>query len=383
MSLELSTIKNIVEAALMAAGQPLSLDKLHSLFVEQEDIEKAQIKDALQQLEQELESRGVELVEVGSGYRIQARQDYANWLVKLWEEKPPRYSRALLETMVLIAYRQPITRGEIEDVRGVSVSSHIIKTLQERDWVRVVGHRDVPGRPALYATTKGFLDYFNLKSLDELPTLSEIRDLDSINAQLGLAEGDIAQTEGETGQDLVAQGESAEATAESTASETDVAAVETGEGLLSDQSTPETADDEVQAESALANNDALDAVDAALLATQGVLEKVENAVFRKHEAVEEEPADPDDETTVAQDSADFGDTVKSLEAEADDMAEPEPSEDDSEQMSDNPGDMTANVEPDAIATNESESLEQDQVDTQPDQDDDERFSQRRFESVEQ
>lgn len=188
MSLSPEQIKNIVEAALMAAGQPLSIDRLLTLFLDQQQPSRDDIKSALKLLEEECENRGVELKQVSSGYRYQARQDYAEWVSRLWEEKPPRYSRALLETLSLIAYRQPITRGEIEDVRGVSVSSNIIKTLLERDWVKVVGHRDVPGKPAMYATTRQFLDYFNLKSLSELPTLAEIRDIDSINAELDLVE---------------------------------------------------------------------------------------------------------------------------------------------------------------------------------------------------
>lgn len=188
MSLSPDQIKNIVEAALMAAGQPLSIDRLLSLFVDEQQPSRDDIKNALNILEEECATRGVELKQVSSGYRYQARQDYAEWVGRLWEERPPRYSRALLETLSLIAYRQPITRGDIEDVRGVTVSSNIIKTLLERDWVKVVGYRDVPGRPAMYATTKQFLDYFNLKSLSELPTLAEIRDIDSINAELDLVE---------------------------------------------------------------------------------------------------------------------------------------------------------------------------------------------------
>jgi len=188
MSLSPEKIKNIVEAALLAAGQPLSIDRLLTLFLDEYQPSRDELRAALASLAEDCAGRGIELVEVGSGFRYQARQDYAQWVARLWEEKPPRYSRALLETLSLIAYRQPITRGEIEDIRGVSVSSHIMKTLQEREWVKVVGHRDVPGKPAMYATTRQFLDYFGLKSLGDLPTLAEIRDIDSINAELDLPE---------------------------------------------------------------------------------------------------------------------------------------------------------------------------------------------------
>ena len=179
-------IKHILEAVLLAAGRPLSLDQMQALFAEGEVPDKAALREAIQALRADYEGRGLDVKEVASGFRIQIRQSMAPWISRLWEEKPPRYSRALLETLALIAYRQPITRGEIEDIRGVSVSSNIIKTLLEREWVRVVGHRDVPGKPAMYGTTREFLDYFNLKSLDELPTLAELRDIDSINAELDL-----------------------------------------------------------------------------------------------------------------------------------------------------------------------------------------------------
>ena len=184
MSMNQEKIVRIIEASLLAAGSSLSKDKIMELFAEDEKIKPEQIKNALEQLQQEAEGRGIELVEVASGYRYQARQEYAEWIARLWEERPARYSRALLETLSLIAYRQPTTRSDIEQVRGVSVSSSIIKTLLEREWIRVVGHRDVPGKPALYATTKSFLDYFNLKSLDELPSLSELKDLDNLNPEL-------------------------------------------------------------------------------------------------------------------------------------------------------------------------------------------------------
>lgn len=192
MSLEKTLLRQIIEGALLAAGQPLSLDKLLSLFGTEETApdearpSKEELQSALEEIQADCHGRGFELVEVGSGWRFQVRKQTAHWVNRLWDEKPQKYSRALLETLALIAYRQPITRGDIEEIRGVAVSSHIMKTLTEREWVKVVGHRDVPGRPSLYATTRGFLDYFNLKSLDELPTLSEIQDLDSINNELDL-----------------------------------------------------------------------------------------------------------------------------------------------------------------------------------------------------
>ncbi len=197
------SVKNIVEGAIHAAGKAVSIDKLLSLFPEDEVIEKAVLRQAIEQLMQDYQNRGVELVEVSSGFRFQVAQSIAPWVSRLWEEKPQKYSRALLETLALVAYRQPITRGEIEDIRGVSVSSQIIRTLVEREWIRVIGHRDVPGKPAMYATTRQFLDYFGLKKLDELPSLSEIRDLDVINAELDfgteeLQNGETAPTEGES-----------------------------------------------------------------------------------------------------------------------------------------------------------------------------------------
>lgn len=178
----------------MAAGGALKLEQIMDLFEGDDDApEQEQVLQAIHGLMEDCAERGVELKEVSSGFRFQARQEFSQWVQRLWEEKPQRYSRALLETLSLIAYRQPITRAEIEEVRGVSVSSTIIKTLQEREWVRVVGHRDVPGKPAMYATTRDFLDYFNLKSLDELPTLSEIRDIDNINAELAFDEAGMAE----------------------------------------------------------------------------------------------------------------------------------------------------------------------------------------------
>jgi segregation and condensation protein B len=179
-------LKNIVESALLAAGSPMSIEQLLNLFPENEAPERQVVRDALAALEAEYGERGIQLREVASGWRIQVREEMSPWLTRLWQDRPARYSRALLETLALIAYRQPITRGEIEDIRGVSVSSNIMRTLMERGWVRVVGHRDVPGRPGMYATTREFLDYFGLKRLEDLPPLAEIRDLDSINVELDL-----------------------------------------------------------------------------------------------------------------------------------------------------------------------------------------------------
>lgn len=174
------SLKLIVEAALIAAGEPLSPDQILALFNEDERPERALIQAAIRELETDYQSRGIEIIEVAGGFRVQVRASVAPWVARLWDEKAPRYSRALLETLALIAYRQPITRGEIEDIRGVAVSTSIIRTLTEREWVRVVGHRDVPGRPALYATTRKFLDYFGLRSLNELPPLAEIRDPEAL-----------------------------------------------------------------------------------------------------------------------------------------------------------------------------------------------------------
>jgi segregation and condensation protein B len=182
-------LKNIVEAALLAAGRPMSIEQLLNLFPENEAPERQDVRTALESIEAEYAERGIQLREVASGWRIQVREEMSPWLSRLWQDRPARYSRALLETLALIAYRQPITRGEIEDIRGVAVSSNIMRTLMERGWVRIVGHRDVPGRPGMYATTREFLDYFGLKRLEDLPPLAEIRDLDSINVELDLGLG--------------------------------------------------------------------------------------------------------------------------------------------------------------------------------------------------
>src|SRR5690554_690744 len=170
-------LATLLEALLLASGKPMTLERLSELFDDHERPDAPTLRAALEVLGQRCKGRAFELKEVASGWRLQVRERFAPWVGRLWEERPQRYSRALLETLALIAYRQPITRGEIEDIRGVQVSSQTVRTLLEREWVRVVGHRDVPGRPAMYATTRQFLDYFNLRSLAELPPLAQLREL--------------------------------------------------------------------------------------------------------------------------------------------------------------------------------------------------------------
>ncbi|MDJ0929332.1 MAG: SMC-Scp complex subunit ScpB [Gammaproteobacteria bacterium] len=191
-----SELKHIIEAALLAAGRPLSLDELRGLFGGERSAPPRQdVRAALMALQSDYDGRGLEVKEVASGYRIQVRAAMAPWLAKLWEERPPRYSRALMETLAIIAYRQPVTRGDVEEIRGVSVSTNIIRTLLERAWIRVVGHRDVPGKPEMFGTTREFLDYFGLKNLDQMPTLAELKDLDPVHVQLELPDVDEAAGE--------------------------------------------------------------------------------------------------------------------------------------------------------------------------------------------
>lgn len=177
-------VQRIVEGAIMAADKPLGLDQLQALFDEKEQPTRTVLEHVISRIEHACEDRGFELKKVASGWRFQVRESVSPWVGRLWDEKPQRYSRALLETLALIAYRQPATRGDIEDVRGVTVNTNIIRTLLDREWIRVVGQRDVPGRPSMYATTRRFLDYFNLQSLDELPSLAEVRDLETISREV-------------------------------------------------------------------------------------------------------------------------------------------------------------------------------------------------------
>lgn len=259
MSIELAQLQQILEGAILASGQPLTLKKMASLFETESGeatVTNDELRAALTAIAENCSDRGFELKEVGSGWRFQIRQDFAPWVNRLWDEKPQKYSRALLETLALVAYRQPITRGDIEEIRGVAVSSHIIRTLVEREWVKVVGHRDVPGRPSLFATTRRFLDYFNLKNLDELPTLGELRDLEALAASL---EPELALEVGEG---------SAESTTEAPASN---GGVEAAEVVASDGASVEErddADDELDEESLDVN--ALDDLGEQVLSVESV-----------------------------------------------------------------------------------------------------------------
>ena len=189
--METEQLKYIVEAALLAAARPLDLATLQGLFGDEHPPERDDLRAAIVALQADYANRGITVQEVASGFRIQLRTSMSAWVSHLWEERAPRYSRALMETLSIIAYRQPVTRGDIEEIRGVGVTTNIMRTLLERNWIRVVGFRDVPGKPAIYGTTKDFLDYFGLKRLDELPPLADLKDLESLTAQLDLGDGEV------------------------------------------------------------------------------------------------------------------------------------------------------------------------------------------------
>ena len=201
--METEQLKRILEALIMASSTPVNMDRMLAVFPENQQPDPDQIREALDALAEDFANTSLELKEVSTGFRFQVRKDYAEWVSKLWEEKPARYSRALLETLALVAYKQPITRGEIEKIRGVSVNTQIMKTLLEREWVTIVGPRDVPGKPAIYATTRQFLDYFNLKSLEDLPPLAEIRDLDQLNGELAFPTEEEQASEGDDTKETV------------------------------------------------------------------------------------------------------------------------------------------------------------------------------------
>ncbi|TDV31413.1 SMC-Scp complex subunit ScpB [Stenotrophomonas sp. CC22-02] len=238
-----SLIDRIVEGALLASSQPLTLAQLKDLFPEEEPAPPGSIERALERLREACAGRGVELVEVASGFRYQVTGEVHGWISRLWTERKTRYTRATLETLALIAYRQPITRGEIEQVRGVAVSSNIIQALEEREWIRVVGHRDVPGKPALFGTTKGFLDYFGLKRLDELPPLSELKDLGELDPQLAL-DRDVPAAAGADGPDISAAADGAAANDDAGSAGSDAPdSADAASASASDEQAPSPLDD--------------------------------------------------------------------------------------------------------------------------------------------
>lgn len=312
--MELKKLENILEAVLLASERSLTVIQLETLFELDDDRPtRDEIRKALHEMEAEFESRGFELKHVASGFRLQVKQEYSLWVGRLWEDKPARYTRALLETMALIAYRQPITRGEIEEVRGVSVSSNIIKTLLERDWIKVLGHKDVPGKPTLYGTTKEFLDYFNLQKLDQLPTLAEIKDLDSIHPELELddeaesADGAEDNTSGEAGSDA---GDSEGNNPESNNPESD-------DPELNQQKDTLDADEE-----STPTDETVDVADDA--ANDG---SVETSIEMSIETSIETPvsvAAANDEATADESIADGSDEVTGAASQADDLQEDEP-----------------------------------------------------------
>lgn len=281
--MEATEIKHFVEAALLAAGRPLNIDQLKGLFDGRTAPEKAEIRQAIATLNEEYEERGIIISEVASGFRMQVKSTMADRLHKLWEDRPPRYSRALFETLALIAYRQPITRGDIEEIRGVTVSSNIVRQLLERDWIRVVGHRDVPGRPAMFGTTKAFLDYFSLKKLDDLPPLADLSDWESLRVQLNLPDVE-----------------------EQTASGTE----EIADAATSDLPVlyPEDTDedevqypDEDEVADALAKAEAVNSIPELQPITQepGVIEEAEVALDAKEADLSEESADSEEDLVVS------------------------------------------------------------------------------------
>ncbi len=309
-------LQRVIEGALFAAGEPLSINKIQALFEEDKTPSKEAVNEALEAIQAHCEGRGYALKEVGNGWRFFVQPDTARWVNRLWDEKPQKYSRALLETLALIAYRQPLTRGDIEEVRGVAVSSHIIKTLTEREWVKVVGHRDVPGRPALYATTKTFLDYFNLKSLDELPNLGELKDIDSLNADLAFEES-FAQEQ---------KGESSAIPASDAANDVDEenAAAEEGDAPHADAT--ETDETETAEESELPGEEIEAADDAG--AQDGDVEDIENSSELESDNTSSDNADSDnadsdntDSDNTDSDNTDSNDLEEKGEAEENEMRE--------------------------------------------------------------
>jgi len=268
-------IKHVIEAALLAAGRPLTLDRLVEIFAAKGGgPDRAALKQSLESLAKDYESRGIELKEVATGYRVQIRNTMTDWLQPLWEERAPRYTRALLETLALVAYRQPITRAEIEEVRGVVVSTNIVRTLLERNWIRVVGHRDVPGKPAMFGTTKDFLDYFGLKKLEDLPTLAELKDgLPELSPQTDLLESLEADARGVDA--VLSEGEGEEAVASVTVLAAAVGPIdepdEADEADDSELAGPDLLGEDSDDESAQAKGDASEETDDANVQSADVI----------------------------------------------------------------------------------------------------------------
>ncbi len=370
-------LKITLEATLLAAGRPVTTQQLLDLFDERERPSKEQLQAALEQLASDYAERGIELLEVASGWRIQIRQRCIDVVSRLWQERPSKYSRALLETLALVAYRQPITRSEIEEIRGVSISSTIMRTLQERNWIRVVGHREVPGRPELLGTTREFLDYFGLKSLDQLPTLAELRDVESIGVQLELPNGegqdaaaseDTQTAEGEGAADAAAEnaaeeGAAALASAEAQTSEPEVAA---GDTATTDEATDTpVAGDEVAATDASANEaDAVsdDAADEAFDATAEAGEATEaaadDAADSEAAAAEasatDEAVDEDDAVEDASDDS-VDDDSADREHTADDDGDPTLDASDDPELSADADEDAEDVTPTLVASSEDDA----------------------------
>ena len=294
-------LKLIIEGALLAAGRPLSIDHILTLFLDEDQPSRDEIRAALMSLQEDCAARSVELKEVSSGFRYQVKAELAEWIARLWEEKPAKYSRAVLETMALIAYRQPITRSEIEDVRGVSVSSHIVKSLLEREWIRVIGHRDVPGKPALYGTTKTFLDYFGLRGLSDLPPLAELRNIDSIEHEFDFGDNEAARQDAEQAANDAETGEGAVQPVVIAQSEADE--VEASDGMMAENEPAVAAADDENVQALAEETDNLATAEMIQGDEQASEELVDTILDEEESSAEsgEEVAETDSaETTVSQ-----------------------------------------------------------------------------------
>ncbi|HEY0685190.1 MAG TPA: SMC-Scp complex subunit ScpB [Steroidobacter sp.] len=313
-------LKHIIEATLLAAGKPVTTQQLLDLFEERERPTPETLQTALGMLMVDYESRGIELVEVASGWRIQVRPRAAEVVSRLWSERPAKYSRALLETLALIAYRQPITRSEIEEIRGVSISSTIMRTLQERNWIRTVGHREVPGRPELLGTTREFLDYFGLKSLDQLPTLAELKDVETIGVQLELPADQAQSPEGGEGAEGETTAEAAEGTDGVEAAATSEETVASTEAAESSEA-PSDAEGELASESEeqiLAEAEAESEADADNDAEDDDSDESNDETELSADADDGDSDDPDDDDGDAEGDIDDADDENELSADADD-----------------------------------------------------------------